>query len=178
MAGLTSFPQSVGKQFALEREQMARKQHGKPYEKLSVRDQFLINAELKKKALFETKQEQTAAQQETMMKGDQARRKAIIEQLPDAMIERMEVLGIQVPSYEPALTVAGKSMRFTQAQESAYQNLIVEEYSEWLPRLINHPNMDRLTVGQRQKLVSDAASNLKERAKMRLLKAIDAANAP
>lgn len=173
IAGFTSFPQTVQKQFADDRNRMARERYGKKYEDLKLREQFGLNVELKNQALYQERRPQTSSQQEAMLKAERKRSETILSQMPDAVQERLDVLRVQLPSYDPTLNLKGKSMRFTEAQESAYQNLIVEEYTKVLPEILNNPKMDELTVAQRQQVVSEIASRLKERAKLRLISVLD-----
>lgn len=173
LAGLNAFPQSLGRQFMEERETMARTQFKKPYEKLPVGDQFRINVELRRKALFEERTEQTLPQKEAQARKELMRQKVINKQLPQEVQDRLEVLGVVLPAYEPSLRIGNQTMTFTKAQESAYQNFIVDEYTKNLPEILKNPKLDTATPKQRQEVIGMLAAKMRESAKLRLLQAIN-----
>lgn len=173
LAGLNSFPQSIGRQFVEERETMAHEKFNKPYEKLSVGDQFKLNVELRRKTLFEERRELTTGQKESQARRELQRQRIINKQLPSDITDKLEVLGVVLPAYDPSLRIGKAVMTFTKAQESAYQNLIVEEYSQSLPKILDNPKLKDATPAVRQELLSAISAKLREKAKLRLLKAIN-----
>ncbi len=164
-SGLLSWPQNTRNALLVERNRLAREKYGAPYENLKIRQQALVTRTLEKNPEF-AKGPPTPKQIEQAFRMQVQRQEQVQAGLDDPIRSLLAEKELRVPGFEPNLKVGPAEIVLTDAQQSRYKALIIEEYNKTLKRRLNI--LRKATPLRGQDLLTDWAGDAKQRAQTRL----------
>lgn len=165
--GLTSFAGSDADARRAVYDDEARKQHGKPYGELTIREQAQVVKAAEKRGDFPARKPTTADEMERAFAVGQNRVRELVNSLSDDARGKLDALGEDVPTPAATVTVNGVKVPLGDARMRTYQQLLSGEYDRVI-RTWDVSNLKGMTPDVRKKWIDNQLRLAGERARRKL----------
>jgi hypothetical protein len=166
--GLNAYPQSVANRLMVDRDRLAKKGFGKPYEALPMRDQARVSQQIARMPEYAVKPPSTAKQIERAFRNQVRRQNMVQSALDESVQAALEEKGLHVPGFEPRIKIGPVDVILTEKQQRRYGQLLIEEYNRLLTNRV--ATIRKMQPQDAQEKLNTFLLDAKERARLRLQK--------